>query len=160
MRLPDHLTGRWIEFTALGALEVHDLLKLRQDVFIVEQASLFADIDGKDPEALHFLIQETESGQETGRGAIAGAIRLFTDKEAGEARIGRVVIAPQARGLGLGRFLMRAGIEKARELVPGCRILLSAQTYLEEFYRSFGFETVSEIYIEDGIPHVDMVRKG
>jgi len=154
MKLPDYLTARWTDFAGLSPFEVHDLLKLRQDVFILEQASLFADIDGKDPAALHFLVTKRQGG------AVVGAVRLFTDREAGEARIGRVVIAPEARGVGLGRFLMRAGVNEAEGLVPGCRILLSAQQHLEAFYRSFGFETVSEVYIEDGIPHVDMVRGG
>lgn len=152
MDLPEPYAADWHAFEALSGREVHDLLRLRQDIFILEQTSLYADIDGKDPLALHFLIRNGESG------ALAGAIRLFSFPDRGEARIGRVVIAREARGSGLGRLLMQAGIEKAQELLPGCRILVSAQQYLENFYGSLGFETVSDVYIEDGIPHVDMIR--
>jgi ElaA protein len=85
---------------------------------------------------------------------------MFSDAEAGTARIGRVVIAKEGRGVGVGRSMMLAGIEKAEELVPGCAIHVSAQAYLEKFYGSLDFETVSDVYIEDGIPHIDMIRQG
>ena len=152
MKLSETLTGRWATFGELGPNEVHDLLKLRQDVFVLEQTSLYPDIDGKDPAAWHFHIQDTPSGK------LLGAIRLFVTPENGEARIGRVVIAQEGRGAGLGRILMQSGIDKAEDLVPGCAIHVSAQAHLEKFYNSLGFETVSEVYIEDGIPHIDMIR--
>lgn len=152
MQLPEPYSACWTAFGDLSGRDVHDLLRLRQDIFILEQTSLYADIDGKDPLAFHFLIRDR------GTGALAGAIRLFAYPETGEARIGRVVIAREARGSGLGRFMMQAGIDRAIELVPGCRILITAQQYLETFYRSLGFETVSDVYIEDGIPHIDMIR--
>lgn len=150
--LPRNLSAKWAAFDALSNHDVHDLLRLRQAIFILEQNSLYADIDGKDAAALHYHIRDGDTG------ALIGAIRLFTDPEKGEARIGRVVIAQEARGVGLGRILVRAGIEEASRLVPGCRIHVSAQAHLEKFYRSLGFETVSEIYIEDGIPHIDMTH--
>ena len=152
MTLPKSLTAKWAAFQELSLQELYDLLKLRQDVFILEQASFYADIDGKDQDALHYLVHEREGG------AFVGAIRLFADPAEKSARIGRVVIAPKGRGRGLGRSLMQAGISKAEELVPGCTIHVSAQVYLEAFYASLGFRTVSAQYIEDGIPHVDMVR--
>ncbi|TYC51749.1 GNAT family N-acetyltransferase [Rhodobacterales bacterium] len=151
VQLPSGYEAAWSTFEELSARDVHDLLRLRQQIFILEQTSLYADIDGKDPHALHFLIRQNDAGE------VVGAIRLFTDAGVGEARIGRVVIAKSARGSGMGRFLMVSGIVKARDLVPGCRILLSAQQYLEEFYVSLGFRTVSPVYIEDGIPHIDMI---
>ncbi|MCV0429847.1 MAG: GNAT family N-acetyltransferase [Roseibium sp.] len=154
MKLPETLTARWATFEELGPNEVHDLLKLRQDVFVLEQTSLYPDIDGKDPIAWHFHIWDKESGK------LFGAIRLFVTPENNEARIGRVVIAQEGRGAGLGHILMQSGIDKAEELVRGCAIHVSAQAYLEKFYNSIGFETVSEVYIEDGIPHIDMIRSG
>lgn len=152
-KLPENLTGVWLRFEDFDPREVHDLLRLRQDIFVLEQNSLYADIDGKDPDALHFLIQERETG------ALVGAIRMFADPKRGEARIGRVVIASQGRGSGLGRIMMQAGIDRAEALVPSCRIHVSAQAHLEKFYRSLGFTPVSEVYLEDGIPHVDMIRE-
>jgi len=152
MTRSDTTTARWAEFDRFSLSELYALLKLRQDVFILEQESFYADIDGKDRDALHYLIQDSSTS------ALLGAIRLFVDAGENTARIGRVVIAREARGSGLGRALMRAGIDKAHELAPGCKIHVSAQAYLEKFYGSLGFETVSEVYIEDGIPHVDMIR--
>ncbi len=152
MTLPDNLTARWTAFDGLGPHTVYELLKLRQTVFILEQTSLYADIDGKDPEALHFLVTDKTSGD------LLGAIRLFADADSSQARIGRVVVAGEGRGRGLGRIMMRAGIKKARDLVPGCVIHVSAQAHLEAFYQSLGFATVSDVYDEDGIPHIDMIR--
>ncbi|MEO9530676.1 GNAT family N-acetyltransferase [Roseibium sp.] len=152
MTQDDTLQFRWAAFDELERLDLHDLLKLRQDVFIVEQASLYADIDGKDPEALHCLVR---SGQ---TGAFFGAIRLFVDPERTSARIGRVVIAQEARGCGLGRSMMQAGILKAEELAPDCEIHVTAQAHLEKFYGSLGFRRASETYLQDGIPHIDMIR--
>jgi len=146
------MTGRWLTFEEFDLYGLYDLLKLRQDVFVLEQTSLYADIDGKDQQALHHLITDKRTGQ------VLGAIRLFVEAQAGIARIGRVVIAPQARGTGMGRAMMQEGIGKAQEIAPGCKVHVSAQAYLEKFYGSLGFETVSDVYIEDGIPHIDMIR--
>ncbi|GAB4534459.1 MAG: GNAT family N-acetyltransferase [Roseibium sp.] len=152
MNLPDTLNAKWAAFDELTPHDVHDLLKLRQDIFVLEQASLYADIDGKDPEALHFLIRDRATC------SLLGAIRLFADGAAKRARIGRVVIARPARGSGLGRRMMQAGIARAEELAPGCEIQVSAQAHLEGFYSSLGFRTVSDVYVEDGIDHIDMIR--
>ncbi|WP_299817351.1 GNAT family N-acetyltransferase [uncultured Roseibium sp.] len=152
MKLPETMTATWAAFEELSPGDVHDLLQLRQAIFVLEQASLYADIDGKDPLAWHFLIRNRETGD------LAGAIRLFTGLENGDARIGRVVIAREYRGSGLGRTMMLAGIDRAEALAPGCRIHVTAQAHLEKFYNSLGFRTVSETYLEDGIPHIDMLR--
>jgi ElaA protein len=148
--LSGDLSGTWSAFDALSAKDLHDLLKLRQDVFILEQECLFPEIDGKDPETEHYLLRDTKTG------ALAGAIRLFAASGA-EIRIGRVVVAQSHRGMGLGRDLMLAGLEKARRIAPEAEIHLSAQAHLEKFYQSLGFRTVSEVYLEDDIPHIDMI---
>ncbi len=145
--------AKWCRLQQMSPIDVHDLLKLRQDVFVIEQTSLYQDIDGKDPEALHLLVRDMASGE------LIGTIRVTEDVSAEKARIGRVVIAPRARGTGLGRKLMLAGIEKVEEILPSGTIDLSAQAHLEGFYRSLGFETVSDEYLEDGIAHVDMTRR-
>ncbi|WP_208988823.1 GNAT family N-acetyltransferase [Labrenzia sp. VG12] len=152
MTLSATMTARWAAFDELSLQELYDLLRLRQQVFILEQQSFYADIDGKDQETLHYLIQNRDTG------ALLGSIRLLTDADKAMARIGRVVIAEEARGTGLGRLMMQAGIDKALDLLPGCEVHVSAQAYLEKFYGSLGFKTVSDIYIEDGIPHIDMIR--
>lgn len=152
MSLPDNLTGAWSSFEDLEPRDVHDLLQLRQDIFVLEQTSLYADIDGKDPDALHYLIKDGTSD------ALVGAIRMFADPANGQARIGRVVVAREGRGSGLGRIMMQIGIEEAERLVPGCSIHVTAQAHLEKFYGSLGFRTVTEPYDQDGIPHIDMIR--
>ncbi|MEP3046239.1 MAG: GNAT family N-acetyltransferase [Roseibium sp.] len=152
MSLPDHLAVKWAEFDDLSPYEVHDLLKLRQDIFVLEQISLYADIDGKDPEAFHCLLKDSASGE------LIGAIRAFTNLEGGDARIGRVVIAESGRGSGLGRALMLAGIEQVEKLAPTARIHITAQAHLETFYNSLGFDSATEPYDQDGIPHIDMIR--
>ena len=148
------LYAHWAAFADLSPHDVHDLLQLRQSVFVIEQDCLYPDIDGKDPTALH-LLARTDDGA-----ALAGALRLFlADVDGGEARIGRIVVEKTFRGTGLGRKLLSAGIEKARSAVPGCAIVLSAQAHLEVFYKSLGFQAESEIYLEDGIPHIDMALR-
>lgn len=145
----------WLSFDQLTSLQVHDLLKLRQDIFVVEQESAYADIDGKDLETLHLLVFDRE------RDRLVAAIRLFpADGKEKSARIGRVVVHRDFRRFGLGKILMSEGINKARQLCDGCVIEVSAQSYLEKFYSGFGFSTVSEEYIEDGIPHIDMRLAG
>ncbi|WP_434050915.1 MAG: GNAT family N-acetyltransferase [Roseibium sp.] len=146
-------SAKWCRLQQMSPIDVHDLLKLRQDVFVIEQNSLYQDIDGKDPEALHLLVRDAASG------SLVGTVRVTEDVSAEKARIGRVVIAPRARGTGLGRKLMLAGIEKVEQILPSGTIDLSAQAHLEGFYRSLGFETVSDEYLEDGIAHVDMTRR-
>ncbi|MEJ8474720.1 GNAT family N-acetyltransferase [Roseibium algae] len=142
-----------MSFEAFGARELHDLLKLRQDVFVVEQECAFPEIDGKDPDGLHYLLKDSETG------ALAGALRLFLpeDRANERCRIGRVVIAQAYRGRGLGQQLMEAGIARSNEAAPEAQIDLSAQAHLEPFYKRLGFQTVSDVYLEDDIPHLDMV---
>ena len=120
------MTAKWSPFEALSPHDVHALLKLRQTVFVLEQSSLYPDIDGKDPDALHYLVSDKLSGQ------LAGAIRLFAHPDDRMARIGRVVVAKHARGAGLGRCLMLAGLVKADSLVPGGSVHVSAQAHLEK----------------------------
>jgi len=143
---------RWSAFDELSAREVHDLLRLRADVFVVEQRCPFAEIDGRDPEALHLLALAD------GR-RLDGCLRLFAPSGAnGRARIGRVATAASARGTGLGHALMREALRFVAERFPLATIDLSAQSHLEAFYARHGFQPVSEPYLEDDIPHLDMRR--
>lgn len=149
----NELNGTWLRFEEFDLDLLYDLLRLRQEVFIVEQNCAFEEIDGKDRIALHYLLRNTQNG------AIAGGIRIFLPSDQRPfSRIGRVVVAKSHRGTGLGKNLMRAGIEKCLELASGSPIHLSAQAHLERFYGELGFLRASEEYLEDGIPHLDMVR--
>lgn len=141
-------------FVALSARDVYELLSLRARVFVVEQRCAYLDPDGRDLDALHVI------GRHEGR--IVACARIlapgarFEDAHA----IGRIVVAPEHRGRGIARALLREAIdaiERAHGPVP---IALSAQSHLERMYASFGFVRVGDPYDEDGIAHVDMVRAG
>ena len=141
----------WRAFEALSARELHDLLKLRADVFVVEQTCVFAEIDGRDPEARHLLARAAEGGP------LVGTLRLFPPDAAGRAVIGRVATASAARGRGIGRALMAEGIAEARRRFGPAPIAIGAQARLERFYAGFGFVRAGEDYVEDGIVHCAMV---
>ena len=131
--------------------EVHDLLRLRMDVFVVEQACAFAEIDGADPKATHLRVFVGN--------ALAGCLRVFAPSEPVEcARIGRVATARAHRGGGLGHRMMVEALRFCAERFAGHAIDLSAQAHLTGFYARHGFTPVSEPYLEDGIPHLDMRR--
>lgn len=142
----------WRAFEALSARDLHDMLRLRADVFVVEQACAFAEIDGRDPEALHLLARIP------GSDGLAGTLRLFAPAAGAPASIGRVATAAWARGLGLGRTLMREGIAETRRRFGGTPVEIGAQSRLETFYASLGFVRTSADYDEDGILHCMMVR--
>lgn len=141
----------WRDFAALTVAELYALLRLRADVFVVEQHCVFADIDGKDPAARHLLAYVGA--------ALGGYLRVFPPAAGQDAaRIGRVVVAPACRSTGLGRRLMAEALDEiARKLGP-VAVELSAQAHLERFYAGFGFVRTSADYLEDDILHCDMRR--
>ena len=139
-------------FDDLSPRELHDALALRQRVFVVEQACIYQDLDGKDPDALHLLGRDDETDA-----LVAYARILPPGARFDVAAIGRVVVAPERRGEGLARALVLEAIRVARDH-HGARAALSAQAHLEAFYASLGFVRVGDEYDEDGIPHVDMRR--
>lgn len=133
----------------LDAEDFYRMLRLRVDVFVVEQQCAYPELDGRDLESStrHFWIDSAD-------GNVLGYLRLLEEPD-GTFRIGRVCTAEDARRMGLGRKLMRAAVAEAQR----APIVLSAQSDALEFYRSFGFAEASEEYVEDGIPHVDMERR-
>ena len=136
---------------ALGPLDVYDLLALRSEVFVVEQTCIFQDADGVDKQA-HHLLGRDEAGH------LQAVLRIVDPGvKYAEPSIGRVISAPASRRTGIGRELMRQGIAHCRRLWPSQAIRISAQARLERFYRDFGFQTVTEPYLEDDIPHVEML---
>lgn len=142
-----------VRLDELSARELYALLRLRAEVFVVEQRCAYLDPDGLDLEAWHLLGRDAS-------GALQACARLLDDGEAaGPCRIGRVVTAPAARGAGLGRQLMQQALAHCQRLWPARPVLLGAQAHLQRFYAGLGFVPISDVYDEDGIPHIDMQRE-
>lgn len=139
-------------FQELTTSELYELLQLRSEVFVVEQDCVYQDIDGKDVKALHVL------GAKEGK--IIAYTRLFNSGEYFDTpSIGRVVVKESERKYGYGHDLIKASIQAIVDNYNETTITISAQTYLQKFYESHGFKQVGEGYLEDGIPHIRMVRK-
>lgn len=149
-RGPGQLTWTSMRFDRLSTRDLYDLLALRSQVFVVEQNCVFLDTDHCDQAAWHLL----------GRAADGRLVAYLRGIDAGvkyvEPSIGRVVVAEQARGHGLGRVLMEEGMRRARAVWPRSDIVIGAQQRLEAFYASLGFVGEGELYIEDGIDHIRM----
>lgn len=138
-------------FGQLTTYELHDLLQLRSEVFVVEQDCVYQDIDGKDQKALHVF------GKKDGN--IVAYTRCFPPGiYFEEAAIGRVVVPADQRKYGYGHVIMEASIKAIEKEYHTKEIKLSGQTHLRKFYESHGFTQVGEGYLEDGIPHIAMIR--
>ena len=137
-------------FSQLTALELHDLLKVRVDVFVVEQACAYEEIDGNDPECWH-VIGKNENGRVIATARIADAGLIYP-----ECSIGRVAVDLAHRRKQLGKKAMELAIDFVKNETQNKTIKIAAQEYLEKFYGDFGFEKISESYLWDGIPHIDM----
>lgn len=146
------LTVKVKQFHEFTIDELYDTLQLRSEVFVVEQDCVYQDIDGKDRKALHVI--GTDENEK-----IVAYTRIF---DAGDyfdkASIGRVVVSESARAFGYGHTIMKASIAAIDKHFNTKSIKISAQTYLKKFYESHGFAKVGEEYLEDGIPHIGMVR--
>lgn len=148
---------RCLPFAALSAPALYRLLRLRAEVFVVEQRCVFQDMDGLDPLCLHLLGERVD---ERGEVQLVAATRLVPAGAAfDEASIGRVVTAPAARGGGLGHALMAESVRQLIALWGPQPIRIGAQAHLEAFYNRHGFVSDHKPYVEDGIPHIEMVRK-
>ncbi|REG94302.1 GNAT family N-acetyltransferase [Algoriphagus antarcticus] len=139
-------------FHELTVNELYDLLKLRSEVFVVEQNCVFLDQDDKDQQCHHLLLYSEDQ--------LVGYSRLVpAGLSYQEMSIGRVVSSPSVRGKGLGRVVMELSIEYCQKLFGSGDIRIGAQTYALGFYDSLGFVSDGEVYDEDGIEHIEMVRK-
>lgn len=146
---------QWLAFDDIPNADLYELLRQRQQVFVLEQQCLYPDLDGDDQAAHHLLAWRIENGQRE----LAAYLRcLAPGARYTEMSLGRVLTTQAARGLGIGRQLLEQGIAHAERLHPGHRIRIGAQAHLESFYASFGFATISAPYDEDGISHIDMLR--
>lgn len=139
-------------FEELINKELYSILQLRAEVFIVEQDCPYQDMDGKDTFSSH-LMGTDESGK-----LIAYARILPADISFREVSIGRVVTSPSVRRTGAGMDLMEKALQVAEEKYGKVPVRIGAQLYLKNFYERFGFTQVSEMYLEDGIEHVEMLR--
>lgn len=141
----------------LDAATLYELLKLRVEVFVVEQACPYPELDGRDllPETRHFWLEESDGSDP---GAVIATLRLMEEHVGGDKtfRIGRVCTKRNARGRGHTTRLLQAALAEVGDYP--CRI--DAQTYLEEMYAGHGFVRDGAEFLEDGIPHVPMVRNG
>nr|NJM02097.1 GNAT family N-acetyltransferase [Desulfobacula sp.] len=143
-------------FDRLGADELYELLKLRVDIFVVEQNCAYAELDEKDrhPGTRHVTGRNEE-------GDLAAYLRILPPGLGfDQPGIGRVAVSKAHRRQGLCHTMMEMAVDQICRAWPGLGIKISAQAYLETFYGSYGFEKASDTYLEDGIPHLDMVRKG
>src|SRR6478609_4044410 len=138
-------------FEALSVNELYDILQLRSRIFVVEQNCVYLDIDGKDKVALHlFGIFE---------GKIVAHARLFKPGISFDnASIGRVVVDPDYRARKWGQELMKEAINGILEHFGESKITIGGQLYLKKFYEKHGFVQTSEMYLEDDIPHIEMIK--
>lgn len=150
----DRIAVRWqvSRFENLTRRDLYRILAARSAVFVVEQNCPYQDLDGLDDQAIHLWAQAPDDK------LLAYARLLPPDTRFAEPSIGRVLTAAAGRGQGLGRLLMIRALEETAKAFPGLTIRISAQQYLENFYQGLGFETVSEPYLEDDIPHLEMLR--
>ena len=142
---------RYLAFEELTVAELYAVLQLRSEVFVVEQACIFQDMDGSDAQAMHLLGSL--------QGALVAYARCF---EAGvkfaEASIGRIVTSPEIRGRGSGHALVEKAIGCLSVPLGAPAIRIGAQARLNAFYRRHGFEASGPVYLEDGIAHIEMLR--
>ncbi len=140
------------KFEELSNAELYDILRLRSEVFVVEQNCVFLDMDNLDQQCHH--LQGRINNQ------LLVSVRILPPGLAyGEVSIGRVVGSPSYRGKGAGKALMQKAIEATNLLYGNQPIKIGAQLYLKRFYEELGFEQCSDIYLEDEIEHIKMIRK-
>ena len=150
---PASLTWRWCRFDELSVFELDAIYRARQQVFSIEQACAYLDADGFDEASWHLAAWSAAY-----KLPLAYARVVHPGLKYAEPSIGRVITTAPARGTGLGRELVRRVIAHCGEVFPGRGIRISAQTRLEPFYAEVGFIAVGPPYLEDGIPHTEMLR--
>ncbi|BAQ77406.1 MULTISPECIES: GNAT family N-acetyltransferase [Pseudomonas] len=149
------MTIEWVckHHTDLGKEQLYAILQLRTEVFVVEQKCPYQEVDGRDLEGdtCHLMAWDGDR--------LVAYLRLLDPiSQGGDVVIGRVLIAEQARGQGLGHTLMEQGLKQAERHWPDTPIYLSAQAHLQAYYGRYGFVVAGEEYLEDDIPHIGMRR--
>lgn len=152
---PAAIDWQWCRLGELSTTQLYAVFAARESVFVVEQNCPYQELDGLDFQALH-LIAWTNARTE-----VAAYLRVLgPGVKYAETSIGRVLTTKAFRGSGFGRILIATSLAHIESTYPGHAVRISAQAYLEQFYRAFDFEVVSAPYLEDGIPHVEMLRPG
>jgi ElaA protein len=146
-----HIHWQHLPFEALCTQQVYDMLQLRSEVFVVEQNCVFQDIDGYDAQAMHVLGYIEKKLVAYARCFNAGV--KFT-----EASFGRVITHSSVRGMGVGHVLVQHAIDCVQRTWGTQPIRIGAQAHLDNFYGKLGFVKTGAIYLEDGIPHTEMLR--
>lgn len=139
-------------FDELSLTELYQILKVRVDVFVVEQECPYPEIDGIDPNCVHLFLKDQNEIVTYARLVPKGILEPYP-------MIGRIIVNQKYRKSGYGRALLNQAISIITTEWKEDAIKLQGQTYLQAFYQSLGFEAVSDPYLEDGIPHIDMIRK-
>ncbi len=140
----------WKEFKELTLQELYSIIQVRERVFIVEQKLSYVDCDNYDQKAWHLM------GFQDGQ--LVAYLRAFAPEvKFMEASFGRVLVTAEARRVGTGKELTATGLKKMKETFGNVPVRISAQAYLEKFYQNFSFKTVSEEYLEENIPHLQML---
>ena len=140
------------KFSELSIEELYQILRLRSEVFVVEQDCVYQDLDNKDQISVHIFIKE--------KNEIVAYTRIFKSGDYYKnPSIGRVVVSKKNRGKELGKKIMISSIDYIQENLKGDKIELSAQKYLDKFYKDLGFYKIGEDYLEDGIPHQRMIKE-
>ncbi len=147
---------QWKLFKELSVDDLYAVMKVRQEVFVIEQDCIYQDMDDLDKFAWH-LIGTTKNSSES-PGFIAYLRVVFPNYKYKEPSIGRLLTVKSVRGTGLGKELLRQALYKMSSVYPKQAIRISAQQHLKEFYCNFGFAQVYEPYDEDGIAHIEMLR--
>lgn len=146
---------KWYSFNKFSSPELYAILRLRQQIFVVEQQCAYLDSDNLDQHCYHLA---GWYNTETHTQPIA-YLRILPQESKGKLpTIGRVLIRLDFRKKGIGREIMQRGLSRIEELYPGSPVRISAQLYLTSFYQSLGFVKSSDKYDEDGIPHIEMIR--
>lgn len=138
----------WHRFGDFSAAQLYELLRFRQAIFVVEQASPYPDLDGRDQDADHLLLYAD--------GELSGCLRMIPYPDDKRVAVGRVAVAPTRRGHGLARRMMEEALARVHRHYAGWAVSLGAQSYLVPFYETLGFGAASSPYDDYGVPHVDM----
>ena len=140
------------KFSELSIEELYQILRLRSEVFVVEQDCVYQDLDNKDQISVQIFIKD--------KNEIVAYTRIFKSGDYYKnPSIGRVVVSKKDRGKELGKKIMISSIDYIQENLKGDKIELSAQKYLDKFYKDLGFYKIGEDYLEDGIPHQRMIKE-
>ena len=144
------LNWRWYRWHDLTADTLYEWLKLRSDIFVVEQNCVFSDMDGLDPQCEHLCGLDSAGHVRAGLRLVPPGVRKS------QVSLGRLVVHRELRKAGAGAQAMREGLRVCAQRYPGQPVLISAQQHLEHFYGSLGFSRCSDPYLEDGIWHIEM----